>query len=128
MTHEETHEVNDPRIPKGYSVTYHELRGYDSPDRWHSAWRGGNHKLGDYGSFQAALEACQDDASKRPGLQLVGNVRSLGNGRVVVQRDEKRVVHVTVQRGVGEADGTARLSSSGAEKLRNLLEKADSDG
>lgn len=27
-------EIKDTRIPIGYFITYHELRGYDSPSRW----------------------------------------------------------------------------------------------
>jgi len=34
MTHEVTREVADPLIPPGYTVTFHEIRGYDSGDKW----------------------------------------------------------------------------------------------
>ena len=34
MTHERSREVADPLIPPGYTVMFHEIRGYDSPDKW----------------------------------------------------------------------------------------------
>jgi hypothetical protein len=37
---EKVNEIKDDRIPVGYSITYHELRGYDSPDRWIEVKRG----------------------------------------------------------------------------------------
>lgn len=63
-THEESVQSTDKRIPKGYEITYHELRGYDSPDRWHEA-HCGKTKLGDFGSFGEALKACQEDKRQR---------------------------------------------------------------
>jgi hypothetical protein len=37
MTHEEISVCTNARLPKGYVMTYHELRGYDSPDKWFEA-------------------------------------------------------------------------------------------
>jgi hypothetical protein len=50
--------INDVRIPKGFSVTYHVLRGYDSPDRWYEAHKG-KRKLGDFGDLDGAVAACK---------------------------------------------------------------------
>ena len=56
--HETVVPIEDKRIPKGFTVTYHELRGYDSPDRWFEAHRGAR-KLGDYTRKDEAIEACR---------------------------------------------------------------------
>jgi hypothetical protein len=34
-------EIKDNQIPVGYLITYHESRGYDSPDRWIEVKRNG---------------------------------------------------------------------------------------
>lgn len=34
-TYERKTTIEDPRIGPSWEVTYHEIRGYDSPDRWH---------------------------------------------------------------------------------------------
>lgn len=34
-TYERKTKIEDPRIRPGWEVTYHEVRGYDSPDKWH---------------------------------------------------------------------------------------------
>jgi hypothetical protein len=58
MTHETRTVISDKRIPKGCTVTYHELRGYDSPERWYEA-RSGRKKLGAFPNKDAAIRACK---------------------------------------------------------------------
>jgi hypothetical protein len=43
MTYERKTVIEDSRIPEGYVVTHHELRGYDSPDKWYEAYKGDEH-------------------------------------------------------------------------------------
>jgi hypothetical protein len=117
-TREESSEVADPRIPKGYKVTYHELRGYDSPDRWFEAHCGAR-KLGDFGTREQAIAACTVRAERKP--MRVGSVQTLRPWKLRVHRSNDRV---TLHYG----DKAIPLSYEGAEELRNLLEKADSDG
>lgn len=65
MFREVKHPISDRRIPAGYEVTYHENRGYDSPDRWYEA-REGRRKIGiNFGRKDDAIEACVEDAKKR---------------------------------------------------------------
>ena len=115
-THEESSEVADPRIPKGYKVTYHELRGYDSPDKWYEAYCG-SRKLGDFGSREQAITACTTRAERKP--MRVGSVATLRPWKLRVRRSNDRV---TLHYG----NETIPLSYEAAEELRNLLEKADS--
>jgi hypothetical protein len=61
-TWEEMTEVNRGDVPKGYVVRYHEIRGYDSPDRWYSAVTKRGRKIGEFGSYNQAVEACKKDA------------------------------------------------------------------
>lgn len=63
-TYERKTVVQDIRIPPGYEVSYHENRGYDSPDRWYEAHQG-KRKLGEHGRKDDAIEACVEDAKKR---------------------------------------------------------------
>ncbi len=115
-TREESSEVADPRIPKGYKVTYHELRGYDSPDKWYEAHHG-SRKLGDFGSREQAITACTTRAERKP--MKVGSVKTLGAWKLRVHRSNDRV---TLLYG----DKSIPLSYEASEELRNLLEKADS--
>jgi hypothetical protein len=48
-------------IPKGYKVRYHELRGYDSPDKWFSAVTVRGRMIGEFGSYRDAVAACKKD-------------------------------------------------------------------
>ena len=116
-THEESSEVADPRIPKGYKVTYHELRGYDSPDKWYEA-HCGERKLGDFGNREQAITACVTRAERQP--MRIGSVQTLGPWKLRVRRSNDRI---TLQHG----DKSIPLSYEAAEELRNLLEKADSE-
>lgn len=116
-THEEVSIRRDPRVPNGYTVTYHENRGYDSPDRWFEAHYG-NKKLGDFGSFEQALAACTTRAERKPGR--VGSIKTLGSLKLRLFRSADRV---TLHYG----DTFIPLSYEGVEELRNLLEKADSE-
>lgn len=61
MTHEEVTVASRPGIPRGYVIRYHELRGYDSPDRWWSATTKRGRKIGEFGSFDEAAAACKKD-------------------------------------------------------------------
>jgi len=56
-TWEEKRVVIDARIPKGFVVTYHELRGYDSPSRWYEAHKG-RKKIGEFANKGDAIRAC----------------------------------------------------------------------
>lgn len=67
-THEEVSEIKSTHerpIPRGYRVTYHELRGYDSPDRWYEASTIRGRGLGSFVSLDDARAACRADAKKR---------------------------------------------------------------
>lgn len=71
MTSERRTTLEDPRIPKGYRVIFHEVRGYDSPDRWYTAWKGRRQlrdpqKNREFGRMEAALSACVVDAAVGP--------------------------------------------------------------
>lgn len=33
-TYEVKKVVEDARLPRGYTLSYHQIRGYDSPDKW----------------------------------------------------------------------------------------------
>lgn len=116
-TREESSEVADPRIPKGYKVTYHEIRGYDSPDKWYEA-RCRNRKLGDYGTREQAIAACVEREGRRPGR--IGSVKTLYKKQLRVWRDSQRVTLFYNNQAIP-------LSYEAAEELRNLLEKADSE-
>jgi len=58
MTWEET---TDCSAPKGYKISYHEIRGYDSPDRWYSARTVRGRFIGEFGTHDQAVEACKKD-------------------------------------------------------------------
>lgn len=60
-TWEETTTVDRGDVPKGYVVTYHEIRGYDSPDRWYSAVTKRGRKIGEFASYTQAVDACKKD-------------------------------------------------------------------
>jgi hypothetical protein len=49
-------------VPKGYEVRYHEIRGYDSPDRWYTAVTKRGRKIGEFGTYDEAVKACRKDA------------------------------------------------------------------
>lgn len=57
-TREVSNSVNRGDVPPGYTVFYHELRGYDSPDKWYTANVIGGGLLGEYGSYEDAVKAC----------------------------------------------------------------------
>jgi hypothetical protein len=62
-TYERSRPVSDARIPDGYEVSFHEIRGYDSPDRWFvctgpHGWRR------EIGERRDAVQACIDHAEK----------------------------------------------------------------
>ena len=61
-TREEMNEVNRGDVPKGYVVRYHEIRGYDSPDRWYSAVTKRGRAIGEFATYGQAVEACKADA------------------------------------------------------------------
>jgi hypothetical protein len=115
-TREEIVESTDKRIPKGYKITYHELRGYDSPDKWYEA-RCKNRKLGDYGSLEQALAACTERARMRP--QHVGSVKTLYKQQLRVWKSKERVTLYFRNQAIP-------LSLDAAEALRSLMAKADS--
>lgn len=60
-THEEVTVVNRGDVPRGYEVRFHEIRGYDSPDRWYSAVTKRGRKIGEFGSYAEAVAACKKD-------------------------------------------------------------------
>lgn len=62
-TREESRDVVNPRIPVGYKVTYHELRGYDSPDKWYEAHHG-DQQIGEFGRCDQAVDACIEHSKK----------------------------------------------------------------
>lgn len=116
-THEESHESTDKRIPKGYKISYHELRGYDSPDRWYEA-RCARVKLGDFGSFEEALDACVVRAGRRP--KSIGRIKTMGPWKLRVWRGRAGVALYCGRQAI-------RLTYEAAEDLKNMLEKADSE-
>lgn len=82
-TYERKTPVQSPRIPPGYEVTYHEIRGYDSPDRWYEA-REGRRKIGvNYGYKDDAIDACIEDAKKRNWQETRHRVESRPECRFV---------------------------------------------
>jgi hypothetical protein len=60
-TREEMSVVDRGNVPKGYEIRYHELRGYDSPDRWWSAVTKRGRKIGEFATYDKAIEACKKD-------------------------------------------------------------------
>lgn len=66
MDPERSRPISDPNIPDGYSVTYHEIRGYDSPDRWFSC-EGPMGWKKDLSTRRRAIEACQKHAEALAG-------------------------------------------------------------
>ena len=65
MTHEEVTVVNRKGVPQGYVVRYHELRGYDSPDRWWTATTKRGRAIGEFGTFDDAAAACKKDKRRQ---------------------------------------------------------------
>ena len=61
MTYERKSIVESDSIPNGYEVSYHEIRGYDSPDRWFEAHHGNKKLRGTFSSIKDAVEACISD-------------------------------------------------------------------
>jgi hypothetical protein len=115
-TREERSVVSDKRIPKGYTVSYHELRGYDSPDKWYEA-RCARVKLGDFGSREEAIQACVTRAGYRP--KSVGRVKTLYSKQLRVWRSSDRVTLFYGSQAIP-------LSYEAVEELRDLLAKAPS--
>jgi len=64
-TWEESTVIRQKDVPKGYEVRYHEIRGYDSPDRWYSASTVRGRKIGEFSSSDDAVKACKADARKK---------------------------------------------------------------
>jgi hypothetical protein len=64
-TREETSRVDRGDVPKGYVISYHEIRGYDSPDRWYSAATVRHRKIGEFGTYGEAVEACKKDVKSK---------------------------------------------------------------
>lgn len=62
MTYEKVLEIKDKRIPAGYLVSYHEMRGYDSPSRWYEIKRG-NQLLKEFSKYnkEKAIQFCIKD-------------------------------------------------------------------
>ncbi len=61
--------VQDPQIPPGIQVTYCEVRGYDSPDRWYEVHREGqpgypSKSIGVFGTRGEAIEAALEARPK----------------------------------------------------------------
>lgn len=56
-TYETSRVLTGDSIPVGYEITAHELRGYDSPDRWYEVHHLGK-RVGEYGTAEEALDAC----------------------------------------------------------------------
>ncbi len=67
MTYEDVHVADRGDIPKGYIVRYHELRGYDSPDRWWTAATIRGRSLGEHESYESARDACRRDQRSKRG-------------------------------------------------------------
>lgn len=60
-TYETMSVVDRGTVPKGYEVRYHELRGYDSPDRWWSATTKRGRSIGEFATYAQAVSACTKD-------------------------------------------------------------------
>lgn len=58
-TYERSRPEGDPKIPDGYEVELHEIRGYDSPDRWFVC-RGPGGWEKEVGTKRRAIQACID--------------------------------------------------------------------
>lgn len=56
-TYETRSPVGDDRIPDGYEVTFHQIRGYDSPDRWFVC-TGPHGWMKEVGERRDAIRAC----------------------------------------------------------------------
>lgn len=110
-TREDSSVVSNKRIPKGYKITYHELRGYDSPDKWYEA-RCRNRKLGTFGTFSEALEACTKRANLRP--THVGSIKTKYKSKLRIWKSRE---HVTLY----FRNQAIPLSYDAAEQLKKLL-------
>lgn len=71
-TYERSRKVSLEGLPSGYKVTFHEVRGYDSPDRWYEVRHKGR-KIGrsastGYGSAEEALQVAQAHAATKEAL------------------------------------------------------------
>lgn len=68
-TYERSREVQVKDLPEGYKVTFHEIRGYDSPDRWYEvAFKGrklGRSKGVGYGSAEECRQVALAHAAAR---------------------------------------------------------------
>jgi hypothetical protein len=63
-TYERSRNIEVEGLPPGYEVSFHELRGYDSPDKWYEVRREGK-KIGSsaymgYATEQKAVAAARD--------------------------------------------------------------------
>ncbi len=70
MTYETKSIVENVMIPCEYKVYYHQIRGYDSPDRWFEVFCGDKKipsPFGGYcfGKLERAIDACILDKNKK---------------------------------------------------------------
>lgn len=63
MPYERKHVVTCKACPPGYEITYHELRGYDSPDKWYEVSYNGKRVLGDLRDVKACMKVIKQHAS-----------------------------------------------------------------
>lgn len=61
--HEKIIQITNNNIPKEYKVQYHELRGYDSPDKWYTCWYK-TKLVGECSRLSEAIEKCLDHGKK----------------------------------------------------------------
>lgn len=71
-TYERSRKVEVEGLPPGYEVSFHEIRGYDSPDKWYEATYRGK-KIGKsagmgYGSARDAARAAHEHAAEQVKL------------------------------------------------------------
>lgn len=70
MTNEVRIGISDDRLPNDCYVSYHELRGYDSPDKWFEA-RVGTRLIGKFSTKDDAVDACVEETRGPPWYDLV---------------------------------------------------------
>lgn len=64
-TFERIHEVQIEDLPPEYAVTFHELRGYDSPDRWYELSYRGSRIQSEFESAEEAAKAAFDHIRRK---------------------------------------------------------------
>lgn len=125
--HERTRPVSDARIPDGYGVTFHEARGYDSPDRWFVC-RGPHGWRREAGERRDAIQACIDHAERTRTIRpdesgVLPCYLCRGSGDPTVE-DRKCPVcggtnSVTVVRMAETHDGRVRLAEVAGRMLKD---------